>query len=314
MKRTIASRAIGRGLAKVEPTSPNTMIAFAAKAGSTASDGDSSHSPFAAALVEYLPKPGIDLRRAFGFVRDAVLKNTSGKQEPYVYGSLGGDDVPLVRSTLHAPVSQPNDQSETRRDYELTLQAGHREAWEAFIQAHPNGLYSDLARVQLKKIDAVEAHATAIEKAQIAEQEKMRLAATGAKQAEQEKAASAAKVATEKRLEAEKVEEIEKANVAGAEQIREATEKGIGAKRNEDDKQKLTTLQPSGGSLSLPNELINSLQVELRRVKCLTAAADGKWNDASQRSLLLFNKYARTKFATQVASVEALEAIKSKLA
>ena len=40
MKRTLGSRAIGRGLAKVEPSSPNTMIAFAAKAGSTASDGD----------------------------------------------------------------------------------------------------------------------------------------------------------------------------------------------------------------------------------------------------------------------------------
>src|SRR5262249_31317081 len=64
MRRTIASRAIGRGLAKVEPTSPNTMIAFAAKAGSTASDGDSKNSPFAAALVEHLPKPGLDLRRA----------------------------------------------------------------------------------------------------------------------------------------------------------------------------------------------------------------------------------------------------------
>jgi hypothetical protein len=31
MKRTIGSRAIGRGLAKVEPSSPNAMIAFAAK-------------------------------------------------------------------------------------------------------------------------------------------------------------------------------------------------------------------------------------------------------------------------------------------
>ena len=70
MKRTVASRAIGRGLAKVEPTSPNTMIAFAAKAGSTASDGNSKNSPFAAALVDHLPKPGLDLRKAFGFVRD----------------------------------------------------------------------------------------------------------------------------------------------------------------------------------------------------------------------------------------------------
>jgi len=33
MKRTIAMRGIGQGLAKVEPASPNTMIAFAAKAG-----------------------------------------------------------------------------------------------------------------------------------------------------------------------------------------------------------------------------------------------------------------------------------------
>src|SRR5712671_1406803 len=32
MKRSVGSRAIGRGLARVEPSSPNTMIAFAAKA------------------------------------------------------------------------------------------------------------------------------------------------------------------------------------------------------------------------------------------------------------------------------------------
>ena len=76
MRRTVASRAIGRGLAKIEPTSPNTMIAFAAKAGSTASDGDAENSPFATALVEHLPTPGLDLRKAFGFVRDDVLKST----------------------------------------------------------------------------------------------------------------------------------------------------------------------------------------------------------------------------------------------
>ena len=36
MKRAVASRAVGRGLAKVELVNPNTLIAFAAKAGSTA--------------------------------------------------------------------------------------------------------------------------------------------------------------------------------------------------------------------------------------------------------------------------------------
>jgi uncharacterized caspase-like protein len=47
MQHTFAVRGIERGLARVEPTNPNTMIAFAAKAGSTASDGDSKNSPFA---------------------------------------------------------------------------------------------------------------------------------------------------------------------------------------------------------------------------------------------------------------------------
>src|SRR6476619_37286 len=65
MKRTVASRAIGQGLAKIEPTSPNVLIAYSAKAGSTASDGSGKNSPFATALIEHLAKPGLDLQRAF---------------------------------------------------------------------------------------------------------------------------------------------------------------------------------------------------------------------------------------------------------
>ena len=45
MKRTVASRAIGQGLAKVEPTSPNVLIAYSAKAGSTAADGRRQEQP-----------------------------------------------------------------------------------------------------------------------------------------------------------------------------------------------------------------------------------------------------------------------------
>ena len=131
MKRTVASRAIGRGLAKVEPSSPNTLIAYAAKAGSTASDGDSKNSPFTSALVEHSPTPGLDLRKAFGFVRDDVLKNTSNRQEPYVYGSLGGDDVALVPAKAAAPASSA--QADTRKDYELALQIGNGDALNAFL-------------------------------------------------------------------------------------------------------------------------------------------------------------------------------------
>lgn len=96
MKRTVASRSVGRGLAKIEPTVSDTLIAFAAKAGSVALDGDSSNSPFTTALLQHIATPGVDLRIAFGRVRDSVLSSTSRKQEPYVYGSLGGNTVAIV--------------------------------------------------------------------------------------------------------------------------------------------------------------------------------------------------------------------------
>lgn len=345
MKRTIAARAIGRGLAKVEPNSPNTMIAFAAKAGSTASDGDAKNSPFATALVERLPMPGLDLRKAFGFVRDDVLKTTGYKQEPYVYGSLGGDDVPLVAAKPVATGPQANPQDAVRRDYELALQAGDRDGWEAFLQAYPEGFYANLARVQLKKIGAEDARAIAAEKARQAEDEKARLVAERAKKAEQDKAAAAAKAAEDARLAAEKAKQIEEVKAAAAEQRRKDAEAAVAKaladrqaagkaladkianekaaselaakqaaeKVQRDGEQKVTAVAPTQSPPSLsPQETAKLVQSELRRVGCLASNADGDWNATSQRSLALFNKHAGTKFDAKQASFDALDAIKAK--
>ena len=223
MKRTLASRAVGRGLAKVEPTSPNTLIAFASKAGSTAGDGDGANSPFTAALVKHVIKPGLDLRKAFGYVRDDVLKSTGNRQEPYVYGSLGGDDVPLVPAKPVATGPQADPDAPTRRAYELALQAGEREAWEAFLQAYPDGFYANLAKVQLRKIASEEARVAATERARLAELERARLAADGTRQAELTKAAAAVKAAEEARILAEKAKTIEQDKAAAAERERLAS-------------------------------------------------------------------------------------------
>ncbi len=152
MKRTLVSRAIGRGLAQVEPASPNTLIAYSAKAGSTAMDGDSKNSPFTLALSKHLTTPGLDVRRAFGFVRDDVLKTTNNRQEPFVYGSLGGDDVPLVPVPVAAPAAPaPNPQAEARRDYELALQVGNKDALNAFVAQYPDGYYANLAKISARQ-------------------------------------------------------------------------------------------------------------------------------------------------------------------
>ena len=242
MRRTVASRGIGRGLAKVEPTTPNTLIAFAAKAGSTASDGDSRNSPFATALVEYLPRPGLDIRRALGFVRDDVLKTTRNKQEPYVYGSLGGDDAPLVPATAPA-APQADPQAAVRRDYELALQLATRDGWGAFLSQYPDGFYANLAKGQLTKIAAEEARAAAAEKARLAEQERARLAEQGAREAELTKAVAAAKAAEEARIAAEEAKRVAQEKVAAAEAARlaqqEKAAKGI-------EKEKVVAAEQAG--------------------------------------------------------------------
>jgi uncharacterized caspase-like protein len=95
MRRTVATRSIGRGLARVEPEG-GTLVAYAAKHGEIALDGSGTNSPFVAALVKHLPTPGVEISKLFRLVRDDVLAATGRKQEPFVYGSLPGEDFFFV--------------------------------------------------------------------------------------------------------------------------------------------------------------------------------------------------------------------------
>ena len=352
MKRTIGSRAVGRGLAKVEPTNPNTLIAFAAKAGSTASDGEGRNSPFAAALVNHMTKPGLDLRKAFGYVRDDVLKATSNKQEPFVYGSLGGNDVSLVPAVVAAPTvstQQTDPNSALRRDYELAERVGTREAWDYFIATYPDSFYAKLAHAQRNKLAAEEARKAATEKAKAAQEEQTRLAIEGAKKAEQEKAAAEARKAEQQRVAAELAKKAEEAKLAEAEkakaaalakaeqQARVAAEKKVAddAKAAETARlaaEKKTAEQKAGDdkpigpvavltpdqSAPKPDapvtvaDIPKQLQIELKRAGCYLGATDGNWNAAAQKSLDLFNKNAKTKFDIKLASADALDAVKAK--
>ncbi len=326
MKRTVASRAIGQGLAKIEPTSPNMLIAYSAKAGSTAADGDGKNSPFTVALSKHLTTPGLDVRRAFGFVRDDVLKITGNRQEPFVYGSLGGDDVPLVPAPakVEPPASAPNPQAEARRDFELALRIGNKSAMSAFLAQYPDGFYASLAKLQLEKFATEEARVAATEKARLAEQERARLATEGAQKAVQAKAEADAKSAEQARIAAEKAKQVAQDQAAAGEQKRAEAEKAAAdkaaAKAATDSKVAAVTPTPAKETpnLAAPSsgvpqaEVTKSVQSELRRVGCLSAAADGNWNTTSQRSLTLFNRYAKTNVDTKLASTDALDTIKSK--
>jgi len=309
-ERRTASRAVLAGLGKVEPTSTDTLIAYAAKAGSTADDGDGLHSPFTNAVLKFLTVPGLDVRLAFGRVRDEVLRVTGNRQEPFVYGSLGGNDVALVP----APAAAPADHASTdlRRDYELAERVGTREAWDSFIRANPAGFYSDLARAQRNKLAAEAARIAATEKARAAEEERARLAAEGAKAAELAKAAAQSKAAEEARLAAEKKKRIEDEKLATVERAKAAEQQKQAAEEARKlEATRLATLSPSDTSPA-PQDIPRLLQSELKRVGCNAGAVDGEWNASSRRALASFNDKAGTKFDVKLASIDALDAVRAK--
>jgi uncharacterized caspase-like protein len=142
------NRVVASGLGKAEPTSIDTLIAYAAKAGSTAEDGDGQHSPFTSAILKHLTIPGLDIRLAFGRVRDEVMRTTGARQEPFVYGSLGGGNISLVP----APKVQEASASDIKADYDLVAKIGTLRAWEVFLGTYKTGFYADLARVQVANL------------------------------------------------------------------------------------------------------------------------------------------------------------------
>jgi regulation of enolase protein 1 (concanavalin A-like superfamily) len=89
------SRALSRGLARVEPQS-STVIVFSAKEGTTADDGGGQNSPFANALLANMKKPGLEIGMLFRTVTEQVKQDTGGLQEPFVYASLGASAVYLA--------------------------------------------------------------------------------------------------------------------------------------------------------------------------------------------------------------------------
>ena len=106
MQRSGATRSIGRGLTSVEP-SVGTVVAYAAKEGTVAADGEGRNSPYTTALLAHLEEPGLDVGLMLRRVRDKVLATTGGQQEPFWYGSLPSKGAYLAVLPEPKPAPEP---------------------------------------------------------------------------------------------------------------------------------------------------------------------------------------------------------------
>jgi len=157
MQRTIRTRAVSRGLAAIEPTG-NVLVAFAAKEGTTAADGEGRNSPFTASLLRHLETPGLEINFLFRNVRDDVIQSTRREQQPFIYGSLSKEAI-YLKAALPVPappvVQGPGADEVT---WSLLKETHDAEALRRFIAQFPK---SSLRREAEQRIAAIDAEAAA---------------------------------------------------------------------------------------------------------------------------------------------------------
>ena len=164
MQRSGATRSIGRGLARLEP-SEQTLVAYSAEAGTEALDGDGRNSPYTEALLRHIEEPGLELDLMFRHVRDSVLSSTGGSQRPFTYGSLSSQGTyltgrPAVEPTVVSGQSgssggvptEPSSGSFELVFWESIKNSKDPADFQAYLTRFPSGTFTDLARNNIERL------------------------------------------------------------------------------------------------------------------------------------------------------------------
>ncbi|MEH2489461.1 caspase family protein [Bradyrhizobium sp. AZCC 2230] len=154
MKRSIGTRALARGLAPTEP-SDNVLIAYAARDGTTASDGDGRNSPFTGALLRHVETPGLEISFLFRRVRDDVMMATKREQQPFVYGSLSKEEIYLKAPAVNAAITAkpvPTPPSDEEKLWEETQASTERGRYQDFLSKYPSSKHAAQARSRINDL------------------------------------------------------------------------------------------------------------------------------------------------------------------
>jgi len=165
MKRSISTRAVVRGLAPTEP-SENVLIAYAARDGTTAGDGDGRNSPFTTALLHHIETPGLEISFLFRRVRDDVMTATKREQQPFVYGSLSKEEIYLKAAVAAvqaspAPAPVPPVRTEDEQFWQAIQTSNVAGLYEEFLSRYPRSNHVADARQRIRDLKAKEIAAIA---------------------------------------------------------------------------------------------------------------------------------------------------------
>lgn len=292
LKKTLVatrrSANLGRGLARIEPTGRDTLIAYAAAPGQEAADGNGRNSPFTSALLKHMPKPDLEVSVMLKQVAADVRQQTGNEQRPqqlsdmtktFYFAKAEPQVAAVAPAPLPAPVVTPPslpttvDQRAEQRQYEMAFwnsvqSSNDCEATRAYLQRFPDGAFAELARLAERRLCNAGRQVTIVD--------------AGPTVPPIAPAPVAASI------------------VAAPPPPPPAPPTIVAALPN-----------PAAAAVSSA-DLVYHTQLELIRLGCSTAEADRKWGTGTRDAMTRFNKSAKLKLDVAAASDTTLAALREQ--
>jgi choice-of-anchor C domain-containing protein len=145
---TRSGRSRSRGLARVDPSSADTLIAFAAAPGQVALDGTDRNSPFATAFLRHVATSRDEISILFKSIARDVLDATRNEQHPQIVSAMtvnfyfqGGDATVTV-----------NEGGGAQAAYDAAARIGTERAFQAVVDGFPNTVQANLALAAIEQM------------------------------------------------------------------------------------------------------------------------------------------------------------------
>jgi len=164
------SAQLGRGLARMEPTGRDTLIAFSAAPGQEAADGSDRNSPFTAALLRHIPKPGLEVSVMLKDVAADVRRDTRNSQRPqqlsdmtkaFYFAKLQQaeatkvDAAPapeLLAKPVPAPIGGTDDYALDMAFWNAAQSSNDCDSVRAYMHRFPKGVFIELAKLSERRL------------------------------------------------------------------------------------------------------------------------------------------------------------------
>ena len=279
------SAQLGRGLARMEPTGRDTLIAFAAAPGQEANDGGAErNSPFTAALLKHLPTPGLEVSVMLKEVAADVRRETRNGQRPQQLSDMTkafyfakADQVPAatIVDVQRKSTASFEDTPLDMAFWNAAQSSNDCDAVRAYLQRFPRGLFVELAKLSERRLCNTGRKVTVVEPG-----------------AAETAASSAAAATLTPAAPTSPPAPLVDASIASAIAPPPITVAAMPAAASVAPSASVPVIGPS------PTDLTRVIQLELYRLGCGTSEADGKWTMVTREGLRKFNLRTKSKLDT----------------